>query len=257
MTRVRPIPSPPWDFSSERSTWVKSSKTWGSISRGIPMPVSLTATTISPSRRSAVSAIRPPSSVYFALLLSRFAKTWARRVGSASRGIGPGGRSTVRAWRGALDERPARLHGVLHDRGQVDPLLAELELAPGDPRDIEQVVDQSHHLADLAFHHRAGRLDDLGLAVGQADDLERVADRRQRVPQFVRQGREELVLAAIGVAKLLVEAGVLDRDRGHLRELKQDRLVIGGELTPDAIRKLDRPDHSPVAGEEGDGEQAS
>ena len=120
------------------------------------MPVSFTDTTTSPPCRSAVSQMRPPCSVYLAALLSRFANTWASRVGSASRWTGSGGRVTVEFVAACLDERAAGLHGALHHRRQFDPLLAEFELAPGDAGHVEQVVDQPHHLLHLPLHHARG-----------------------------------------------------------------------------------------------------
>ena len=46
-TRVRPMPSPPSDRSTARSTWVNRSNTLGNISGGMPMPLSRTRTTAS------------------------------------------------------------------------------------------------------------------------------------------------------------------------------------------------------------------
>ena len=50
------------------------------------MPVSRTVTDdLDPLCTRATSSMRPPGSVYLALLFSRFQKTWASRVRSASR----------------------------------------------------------------------------------------------------------------------------------------------------------------------------
>ena len=53
--------------------------------------------------------------------------------------------------------------------------------------------------------------------------VERVADRRQRIAQLVRQRREELVLQAVGIAQLLrqlAEARLAGTQRvvGHARD---------------------------------------
>jgi hypothetical protein len=53
----------------------------------------------------------------------------------------------------------------------------------------------------LSFDHGPDPGDDLGRGRCQAQDLERVLDRRERVPQFVTQRGEELVLAAVGLAE--------------------------------------------------------
>ena len=40
-----------------------------------------------------------------------------------------------------------------HDRGQFHRLFAKLDLSPHHTRDIKQIIDQSHEMVDLAFHH--------------------------------------------------------------------------------------------------------
>jgi hypothetical protein len=52
-----------------------------------------------------------------------------------------------------LDERPARLYRGLDHGSERDPLLAQVDLAARDARDLEQVIDQANHVADLALHH--------------------------------------------------------------------------------------------------------
>ena len=52
-------------------------------------------------------------------------------------------------------------------------------------------------------------------------------DRRERRAQLVRERGQELVLHPVRLARLRVER-VLDRDRAHLRELRQDGLVLVG-----------------------------
>ena len=60
LTTVRPMPSPPSERASVRSPWAKSSNISGSLSGGMPTPVSLTVMTISPSSWPAESQIWPP-----------------------------------------------------------------------------------------------------------------------------------------------------------------------------------------------------
>jgi hypothetical protein len=48
------------------------------------------------------------------------------------------------------------LQSSSNDLGEVEPFLAQLDLAPGDARDIEQVVDQAHQVGELAVHHLQG-----------------------------------------------------------------------------------------------------
>ena len=69
-----------------------------------------------------------------------------------------------------------------------------------------------------------------------AHDLQRGPDRRQRVAQLVAQHRQEFVLVLVGVlgarARLsldLVQPRVLDRQRGAIRQVLQQRAVVVGE----------------------------
>jgi hypothetical protein len=104
-----------------------------------------------------------------------------------------------------VDERPARLERARRDDAEVDGLAAEPEPALGDARDVEQVVDQPHELADLAVDDVAAPRDDRGVLGLRAHELDDVADRGQRVAQLVREHRQEVVLAAVGVAQRLLE----------------------------------------------------
>ena len=82
---VRPMPSPPSERARERSPWAKSSNIFGILSGAIPMPVSRTLMTRSPSSVLAVSEIFPPLSVNLAAFVSKLTRICSSRVGSASR----------------------------------------------------------------------------------------------------------------------------------------------------------------------------
>ena len=78
-------------------------------------------------------------------------------------------------------------------------LLAQLQGAVRDARNIEQVVEQQRHVLHLALDHIAGPA---LLRVGGvlvARDGGGLTDRRQRIAQLMRQRREEFVLAAVGL----------------------------------------------------------
>ena len=93
----------------------------------------------------------------------------------------------------------APVDGVPHDRTELDARAANLDLVAGEPRCIEQVVDEAHELLELAFQHRQGT------AVIVPADLEQaqsVAHGRERVPQLVGQRRQELALAPVRFAEL-------------------------------------------------------
>ena len=76
---------------------------------------------------------------------------------------------------------------------------SELDLASRDPGDVEQVVEQAGHVLDLPL--RRSRAPDRAWRVVavEADHLQGVTDRRQRVAELVRQHGQEFVLAAVGL----------------------------------------------------------
>ena len=69
--------------------------------------------------------------------------------------------------------------------------------------DVEQVVDQPHHVRDLALQRLRRLAHRRGVTADEAQDLDDVRDRRQRVAQLVGQDGEELVLAPVGLAQRL------------------------------------------------------
>src|SRR3569623_3476249 len=91
-------------------------------------------------------------------------------------------------WRDALD-------GLADQRRELHGPTIELDLVAGNARDIEQVVDQTREVLDLAF-------DDPVLACPRAvalqlHQLNGGEDRRERVAQLVAEHREEVVLRAV------------------------------------------------------------
>ena len=101
-----------------------------------------------------------------------------------------------------------RLDGAADDGGEIDALLAQLDLAAGDARHFHQIVHEPDHVVDLPLHHvvRAARAAPSWPAMRR---MQRVVNRRQRVAQLVRERRQELVLAPIGFLERL--AALLDR----------------------------------------------
>ena len=163
------------------------------------------------SRAASENSMRPPGSVNFAALLSRLRSTCARRVGSASTVSRLGGSSTDElrgARRASCGSTASSARGG--DRAQLDALAPQRELAGGDARDVEQVVDQAHHLrAPGAPSSRARLPRPARRSPASLQDLERVAHRRERVAQLVRERGEELVLAPVGGAQRLLGAAAL------------------------------------------------
>ena len=77
---------------------------------------------------------------------------------------------------------------------------------------------------ELALHHVLQRI--VAPAHLQAPDRQRVAQRRQRVAQFVREGGEELVLALVGLAQQLFGLGAL-ADLGLQFGVARGQRVVG------------------------------
>ena len=94
--------------------------------------------------------------------------------------------STVERWpRARISGWPSRARCAR--RRRADALPAQLDLAAGDARHVEQIVDQPHEVVTCRSITSSGRR--LRVAAGEAQQLERVAHRRQRVAQLVRQHR--------------------------------------------------------------------
>ena len=115
-----------------------------------------------------------------------------------------------------LDDRAARLDGHAERLAQVDRLQGEAQLVPGDARGVEQVVDEPDELRDLPLDAAAGRVEDLRVVRFHPQDFDGVQDRGEGVAEFVGQGRQELVLAAVGLAQPGVHGGQLGRPLADL-----------------------------------------
>ena len=92
--------------------------------------------------------------------------------------------------------RSCRFDGSADGVLQLDAFLTKDDLATGDSRHLEQVVDETNHLPELAFHHELGSISNV-LILGEPQDLQTGPHRRQRIAQLVREGGQELVLAPI------------------------------------------------------------
>ena len=213
------MPRPLCERSSEGSTWVNMSKISGSVVRG-------DADAAVAHRDDHVRAVAlddqrdAPAGLG---VLARVAQQVADDLGEPYRvavqidgSLREDDRQVVLH---GFDERPDGLDGVVHDRGELERLLSKLDLSERDATHVEQVVHEPHHVADLALHHVGAGGDDRGVIAGQAHDPERVADRRERVPQLVRQHREELVLSPVGVGEVGGEAAQLRLEASPLGDV--------------------------------------
>ena len=129
-----------------------------------------------------------------------------------------------------VEEGPARLDGLLDDLAEIEQRPLDLDLAARDAGDVEQIVDEASEVPALAFDdvdapggvaHLAGRL---------AEDGDGVADRGERIAELVGQHRQELVLAAIGLAESFGRFLAIGDVDGHARHAR--RPVRFADLKP-------------------------
>ena len=135
---------------------------------------------------------------------------------------------------------------------------AQVDLVGGDPRDIQEVVDQPHELADLTVDHFAGagraRRGRAGL-----ETLDGEPDGCERIPELVRQRREEFVLPLIRFQEFggsIVDAELQIAVQGFgvvLRGLEalDEILIVESQLEGG----FDHPMESPGRRQRRDGEQ--
>ena len=163
----------------------------------------------------------------FTAKTTSFALALGRRAGSGRRGRCTWPRCSA-GWRGPGPAASGRPSGMTGSSGRstcsscsglvmsgrplstaVGTTLADVDrsslrsssLPRDDAGDVEQVVDQADQLLDLPLDHgRGSPRRSRGRRPRSRMISQRVADRRQRVAQLVGQGREELVLAAVGRA---------------------------------------------------------
>jgi hypothetical protein len=66
---------------------------------------------------------------------------------------------------GRLSDAPRRFHSLGNYRLQFHAFLAKLKFVARDSANIQQVIDQSHHVGELPLHRIAGRAQDGGIAM--------------------------------------------------------------------------------------------
>ena len=199
------------------STCVNSSKMRGSISARDADAVVAHADA-RPRRRSRVdrrARCAPPAVVYLAALLSRFARTCASARGVAvdAQRLGRQRHARADAALPSISGR-ARLDRARRRRRRRRPARSASSILPRVMRDTssrsstrrDQLLRPGGRCTSRAQSTRSlGAPDVAARASG-------VADRRERVAQLVREHREELVLAPVGLLDLAVEPGVVERD---------------------------------------------
>jgi hypothetical protein len=111
-----------------------------------------------------------------------------------------------------LEQRLRRLDGAVQHGAQVDMVAPQLQAIGRDPRDVEQIVRQPYQLMELPAHDRQGAFLQPRILTGATQQLQRIAQRCERIAQLVGERRQELVLAAVGFAQHLFGVAAL----GHI-----------------------------------------
>src|SRR5262245_58205972 len=92
----------------------------------------------------------------------------------------------------AARHRLEGLHARAQDVGDVDVLPVELDLAIGDARDVEQIVDESTEVLGLTLDDGAVPLAGLWDLVAR-QELDGEQDAAERVSELMPEHREELI----------------------------------------------------------------
>ena len=129
-----------------------------------------------------------------------------------------------------LEQRAGALDRRRDDVADFDRVPAKVDLAAGNPRDVEQIVDQPHQVAHLPVDDRPFALG-AGIAA-QRHQLQRRQDGRERIPQLVAEHRQELVLGAAG--RLL----------GRAQRVQLRRARFTSSVTSNAMTRI--PSTSPL-----------
>ena len=131
LAKLNPMPPPSWDRPILRSPCKNKSKTFGSKSASMPMPVSRTRMTTWLWTSSTSSQTSPPSGVYFPALISKLKRICSKRVGSASRQIDSSGIETWSSCRCSSNERSDSLDCLSDHRSQFHDSSCEVRSCHG------------------------------------------------------------------------------------------------------------------------------
>jgi hypothetical protein len=131
--------------------------------------------------------------------------------------------------------------GQTHQLSQVDDILMEGDLAAGDARHVEQIVEQAAHVGDLAVDDLAGplqaRLGARCRRVDFAEDVHGIANGAERVAQLVCQHGEKVILLAIRVLQGFLGTFALDGYRQHVGHgAEKVHFVVGERARRHGVR---------------------
>jgi hypothetical protein len=131
-----------------------------------------------------------------------------------------------------IDVRAHDLYGLVHERLQCDYFLPQAHRSAIDQACVQQLIHQVHEVSYLAAHQVAGFSLRGIRESGESENLETVADRRERVAQLVCKPGHELVLQPVGgveigcaaaqVQFLGLSLGDVQNDADHALRLRSD-----------------------------------
>ena len=197
------MPSPPRNREIELSACSNKLKIRDRSSAAMPMPWSRTRINTSSSRGSTESQIWLGFSVYFAAFDKQVADHLREPHHVAVDDDLPCRPREHQLVAPCIDRRLHLFDRPVDNFAHVDRLFIEMNLAGDDPRHVQQVVDQPHQVNDLPLHHPRRFVNFRLRRPRHLQQLDAVADRRQRIPQLVGQHRQEFVLLLVGKLQLL------------------------------------------------------
>src|SRR5580692_987512 len=100
-----------------------------------------------------------------------------------------------------VQNRPGGLDRGPNYRGELDWVLLQFKRTSSNARNIEEIIQQATHVRDLSLDDLLSTLLLLGCPAGLSVRSQRIADRGERVAQFVGEKRQEFVFAAICIAQ--------------------------------------------------------
>ena len=132
-------------------------------------------------------------------------------------------------------QRAARFDRLFDDCAEGDGLSLQRDLAGGQARHFEQIIEEPGHVIDLAIDDLDGPMQDRFCHLDPAQNRDGIADRYQRIAQLMGQHRDELFLPPMGLRRCL---GQRLRADGREYELLV-RIAHSGNAASDVVR-LDR-----------------
>src|SRR5580765_444959 len=92
-----------------------------------------------------------------------------------------------------FDDWLERVNRVPCDRGYIETFPLDRNQAVSDAREVEKIVHESHERLRLGID-RLEQFGGCGILVAFPQQVNRVCDRRQRVPELMTQHGDELIL---------------------------------------------------------------